>query len=118
MFRKFLNIILPLMCMGASAHGANKLMDDPGVKAACQQVWDACQHANVTDPKTGKPGYQFGEAKDGTGLWAQCVAPLAKGRGRGYPVPGLNNPPSQDAAKGCMAAMKTFCSANPNVCHH
>ena len=87
-----------LYAMKSSVAGADA-MKDPGVTAACQSVWTACEGANVTDPANGKNGYLPGEYKQGDGLWANCIGPLANGKGKGYPVPGLTNPAKPAGSK-------------------
>jgi hypothetical protein len=105
------------LLFGAHAFAARTaMMSDASVTQPCQAVWTACENADVKDAKTGKKGYQYGEAKDGTGLWAQCVGPLAHGR----PVTGLASPPpTQQAAEACIQARNNFCQAHAeDACHH
>lgn len=66
---------------------------------ACTGVTNVCMAANVTDSKNGKTGYLPGEWKEKTGLWANCVAPLAKGKA----VAGVSGV-SQAAAQACLQA--------------
>lgn len=86
------------------ALGSGVLAADGSDLPACKGVTDVCMAANVTavDNKTGKTehGYVAGEhARDGKGLWADCVAPLSKGK----QVEGVTGV-SADAAKACLAA--------------
>lgn len=83
---------------------------------ACKGVTDVCMSANVsaTDSKTGQTmhGYQPGEHKrDGEGLWADCVAPLAKGK----TVAGVTGV-TKDAARACLDAQRAA-HPNPNKKH-
>ena len=79
---------------------------------ACKGVTDVCMAANVsaTDSKTGKAmhGYQPGEhARDGEGLWVDCVAALAHGK----TVAGVTGV-TQAAAQACLQAER---AAHPKI---
>ncbi|MGZ3690623.1 MAG: hypothetical protein ACXVAX_03920 [Pseudobdellovibrio sp.] len=98
-----LSVAVILFALGSSAFAA---ANDGSDLPACKGVTDVCLAANVTatDSKTGKVehGYVAGEhARDGKGLWADCVAPLAKGK----TVEGVTGV-SADAAKACLQAEK------------
>ena len=92
----------PLLMIGSIAFAKMDGSDVP----ACAGVTNVCMSASVsaTDSKTGKQmnGYQPGEHKrDGEGLWADCVAPLAKGK----TVAGVTGV-TQAAAQACLTAFK------------
>jgi len=87
-----------------SASFAMAAVSDGSDVPACKGVTDVCMAANVsaTDSKSGKAmhGYQPGEHnRDGEGLWADCVGPLAKGK----TVAGVTGV-TQAAAKACQQA--------------
>ena len=95
-------VIVQLLALSTVAYAAK---NDGSDISACSGVTNVCMAAAVTDAKTGKSGYQPGEYKEGTGLWANCVGPLAKGK----QVPGVTGV-SQQAAQACLTAYK---AANP-----
>lgn len=110
---KKLNIVtlgLGLLVVSGSAFAAHDGSDLP----ACKGVTDVCMAANVsaTDSKSGKAmhGYQPGEhARDGEGLWVDCVGALAHGK----TVAGVTGV-TQAAAKACAQAER---AAHPPQAH-
>lgn len=95
-------ILSILMILAFSKAMATDSVRDGSDIPSCRGVTDVCMKANVTstDKKTGKTitGYTFGAHNaSGTGLWADCVQPLSKGK----PVKGVSGVTKEQAAQ-CM----------------
>ena len=88
---------LKILILGLAITSTSALADEGAKDGPCKQVVEACQSA----------GFTKGKAKEGTGLWVDCVKPIMTGT----PNPKAKNPLPQISAEtitACKAKHPNF----------